>query len=560
MLLELQGENPFKTRAYSHAAQTLRTLERDLGELIETDALSSIPGIGEALNKKITTLYTTGHLDYLNKLRTAVPEEFLTMLRVRGLGAKKIIQLHQQLNIRTLDDLEAACREGRLLTVKGFGKAMQDKILKGIEQLRSSEGLHLYAHVEPEMAALLAHLHPALTAGDTISPTGALRRRCSVIGTLHLLADTDAGGALVDRFAAYVKAESVLEKTDDRCSIRLDNGIEAELHVVSKGVFPFALHHATGSSEHNDALRQWAQKKEMALTGTSLSAKGRPLACNNEASLFAALGLADISPELRENTGEIEAAARGTLPRLIERTDIRGAFHIHTNMSDGANTLEQLAAAAKASGLEYIGIADHSRSAYYANGLSVEQVVRQMLEIDRLNASNIGVHIFKGIEVEILADGRLDYDDEILDRFDFVIAAIHSRFNMPEREMTDRILKALAHPRVTMLAHPTGRLLLSRQAYAVDLTEIIDCAATLGKVLELNAHPERLDLDWRWCKAAKEKGVMIAINPDAHHMSGLEDLRYGVYEARRGWLEAADCLNTRPHEAVQQYLYQKKSI
>ncbi len=560
MLLELQGENPFKTRAYSHAAQTIRMLDQDLGALIDTDALSSIPGIGEALSKKITTLYTTGRLEYLDKLRTTVPEDFLTMIRIRGLGAKKIIQLHKQLNIRTLDELEAACRDDRLLAAKGFGKAMQDKILKGIEQLRRSEGLHLFAHVEPEMAALLSHLQTALADDDSISPTGEYRRLCSVIRDLPLLAASDAHSRIIDHFAAYVKEESVLERTSDRCRIRLDSGIESNLYVVPKDVFSFALHHATGSHAHAEGLRQWAQKKGMFLTENGLTAKGKPVNCRDEEAIFAALGLADIPPELREDTGEIAAAAKGALPRLIERADIRGAFHVHTNMSDGANTLEQLATAAKAAALEYIGIADHSRSAYYAHGLSVEQVVRQIQEIDRLNAADIGVYLFKGIEVEILPDGRLDYDEEILRLFDFVIAAIHSHFSMPEREMTDRISRAMEHPHVTMLAHPTGRLLLSRDPYAVNLAEVIDCAASLGKVLEINAYPDRLDLDWRWCKAAKEKGVLMAINPDVHQASGFDALRYGVNEARRGWLEATDCLNTQSLDAVRQFLvYRKKS-
>ena len=542
VLLELKGESPFKAIAYANAARRLDNLDEDLHELVRRSGLSSLKGIGDALEKKITELVTTGHLDYYEKLRASVPRGTLKCCASPASVRRRSAPCSKRLSIETLGELEYACLENRLVELPGFGARTQEKILTGIGHLKRYKERHLYSEAFAAAESLLGELR---SRRDVISASlaGSIRRGNETVKDIDLLAATTEPEALSRWFAGLPGVENVIGRGDTKVSVGLKAGINCDLRIVSPLEFPFALHHFTGSKEHNVAMRGRAKQLGIKMNEYGLWRGDATIACSSEQDVFTALGLAWVAPELRENTGEIEAAEMGVMPSLVERKDIRGILHIHTTASDGSSSLEAIVAAAKMMGLEYIGITDHSESAFYAGGLTPEAIRRQHEAIDELNRKDPRFHIFKGIEADILPDGRLDYNDAILDSFDFVIAAVHSNFGMPEEEMTARIMKALDNRHTTILAHPTGRLLLAREPYALDLERIIDFAASRGKVIELNANPHRLDLDWHHCKYAKKQGVRIAINPDAHQTEGLEDIRYGVNIARKGWLEAPDIIN-----------------
>ena len=542
VLLELKGESPFKSIAYANAARRLETLEEGLDELVRRGELTSIKGIGDALSKKITELVTTGRLEYYENLRASIPPGHLEMLRIPGLGPKKIRALHEKLAIETLGELEYACMENRLVELPGFGARTQQKILTGIEHLKRYKERHLYSEALIPAEKLLGMLLGA-PGVLTASLAGSIRRGNETVKDIDLLAATGKPEPLSHWFAGLPDVESVTGRGDTKVSVVLRSGVGADLRIVSPQEFPYALHHFTGSKEHNVAMRGRAKQLGIKMNEYGLFQDDVLIPCASEQDVFKALGLAWVPPELRENTGEIEAAETGVMPSLVEAKDIRGILHIHTSASDGSSSLEEIVAAARKMGLEYVGITDHSEAAFYAGGLTPEAVRHQHKAIDAMNRKDPAFRIFKGIEADILPDGRLDYNDATLETFDFVIAAIHSHFGMSEEEMTARILKALENRHTTILAHPTGRLLLAREPYALDLEKIIDAAASRGKVIELNANPHRLDLDWRHCKYAKRQGARIAINPDAHHVSGLEDIRYGLNIARKGWLEAQDIIN-----------------
>jgi len=558
VLLELTGENPFKSRAYSNAARSLERTGEDLSLLAQNGTIFEIEGIGEAIGKKLIELVCTGELAYYEKLKASIPPGHLEMLKISGLGPKKIHVLYQELGITTVGELEYACHENRLADLRGFGKKTQDNILAGIAKLRQYSERRLYDEVWVHAEALLAFLKKN-KAVSAVSIAGSLRRGNETIKDIDILASSVSPEKLAESFAGYAQTASIIARGDTKVSITLQAGINADLRIVTPDEFPYALHHFTGSREHNTAMRGRAKDLGLKMNEYGLFRGEENIRCVNEEEIFAALGLPYIEPELRENMGEIEAAEKGELPRLIEAKDIRGIFHVHTNFSDGAENLENMAVQVKKMGFQYIGISDHSQSAFYAGGLNSEQIVKQHAEIDRLNEKLAPFYIFKGIESDIGPDGSLDYDDEILARFDFVVAAVHSGFKMPEAEMTSRIKKALANPLTTMLAHPTGRLLLSREPYAVNIREIMDTAAGFGKVLELNANPQRLDLDWRNCIPAVKKGVKIAINPDAHSLGGLEHISLGVKIARKGWITKNDCLNCFTLKQVKDYFSRKQS-
>jgi len=558
VLLELKGESPFKSIAYANAARRLESLDEDLDALVSRGALTSIKGIGEALSRKITELVTTGRLEYYEKLKASVPPGHLEMLRIPGLGPKKIRALHEKLSIETLGELEYACMENRLVELPGFGARTQEKILAGIEHLKRYRERRLCSEALAAAEPLLAKLqgHPGVVEA---SMAGSLRRGNETVKDIDLVAAANDPEALSSWFASQPDVESVIARGATKVSVFLKAGINADLRIVSPREYPFALHHFTGSKEHNVAMRGRAKQLGIKMNEYGLFRDDALLTCRSEQEVFAALGLAWVPPELRENTGELEAAETGVMPSLVEMKDIRGIFHIHTTASDGASTLEALVAAAKRMGLEYIGITDHSESAFYAGGLTPEDVRKQHRAIDALNRRDPAFRIFKGIEADILPDGRLDYDEATLGSFDFVIAAVHSHFGMSGEEMTRRILRALENRRTTILAHPTGRLLLAREPYALDLERVIDAAAALGKVIELNANPHRLDLDWRYCKYAKRQGARIAVNPDAHHVEGLADMRYGLSIARKGWLEAPDIINCMGLEEMTTFLEKSRN-
>lgn len=541
-LLDLKGENPFKSRAYFAAARSIEATDEDLSYLIESGQLASLKGIGKALNEKITELVTTGALEYYNTLKASIPQGLVEMLKIQGLGPKKIKILHDKLQITTIGELEYACIENHLIEIPGFGRKTQENILKGIQHYKKYSQRHLYADVIREADNILEKLsqHAAVTHSCI---AGSLRRCRETVKDIDILVATDNSANIADWFEALPQVERVTGRGDTKVSVILTSGINCDLRIVRKAEYPHALQHFTGSSEHNTALRSLAKNAGLKMNEYGLFQSHGCIPCKSETEIYQALGLAYIPPELRENRGEIAAAATGNLPDLVTCSDIRGLLHIHTNDSDGVDSIESLAAAARKMGMEYIGITDHSKTAFYAGGLSWDEVMRQHEHIDLINERDPSLHIFKGIEVEILPDGSLDYADHLLRSFDFIIAAVHSHFGMTEEAMTDRIIKALDNPFPTILAHPTGRLLLAREPYSVNLPHIIDFAARKGKFLELNANPYRLDLDWRFCRHAKKLGVKIAINPDAHSIAGLYDINFGINIARKGWLSASDCIN-----------------
>ena len=556
-LLELTGENPFKSRAYQNAARNLEKSEVDFDELVKENRLTEIEGIGEAISKKLTELIQTGKLEYYEKLKDSVPPGHLEMLKIPGLGPKKIHALYEQLGVKDVGELEYACLENRLVDLKGFGEKTQDNILAGIAKLKVYKERRLYAEVAVEAEVLLEYLKRDKSI-LSISIAGSLRRGNETVKDIDILAASKNPEKLGGHFTSYERIETVTANGETKVSVVLKSGINADLRIVTSAEYPYALHHFTGSKEHNTAMRGRAKDMGLKMNEYGLFRGEKNIKCANEEELFATLKLQFIEPELRENMGEIQAAEKNELPKLVEEKDVRGIFHVHTNFSDGGETLENMARAAREMGLQYIGISDHSRSAYYAGGLQIEDIKKQHELIDKLNEKLKPFHIFKGIEADILPDGSLDYDEKTLARFDFVIAAVHSNFNMPAREMTARLKIALQNKYATMLAHQTGRLLLSREPYAVNLEEVIDTAAKFGKAVELNANAHRLDLDWRHCIYAKRKGVKIAINPDAHQIAGLRDVSFGVKIARKGWLSSEDCLNCMSLVRMKEYLARNK--
>ncbi|MCI0639266.1 MAG: DNA polymerase/3'-5' exonuclease PolX [Gemmataceae bacterium] len=564
-LLELQGENPFRCNAYSRAARAIGQLETSIGDVVAAGQLQEIPGIGETLRDKITTLVTTGHLPFYEDLKSKTPPGLLGMLRLPSVGPKKVKLLYDQLGIDSLEKLKAACEKGDIAGLKGFGQKTQDKILEGIafigqmgERVRLDQALLI-----AEQVLALLKKSPRI---QRIALCGSVRRRRETIKDIDILVSSDAPGPIMDAFVKMPLVQKVVGHGETKSSVivaAVDYSntrvmMNADLRVVTDEQYPFALNYFTGSKEHNVAMRQRAIQYGLKLNEYELAGAKKPIRCKEEADLYKALDLDYVAPELRENTGEIAAAEGHQLPNLVENDDIHGVFHCHTNWSDGADTLEKMAEAARALGYQYLGIADHSQSLTVANGLTPARVKQQHKEIDALNAKFKNFRLFKGIECDILADGKMDYSDEILSSFDYVVASVHSHFNQPEAEMTQRILKAIAHPRVTMLGHATGRLLLRRDGYKVDLEAILQAAAKHGTMVEINANPYRLDLDWIHCKRAKALGVKLVINPDAHATAEIAFTRYGVDVARRGWLEKKDVFNSGTLAQVKKVLEESK--
>ncbi len=556
-LLELQGENKFKVNAYHNGARAVQQLEGDLGEMVRNNKLHGIPGIGDTMREKITALVTTGKLAFYERLKAEIPPGLVQMLRIPGLGPKKVMALRDQLGIDTLDKLRQSCESGAVAKLKGFGVKTQEKILEGLGFIEQVGNRVRIDQAEYVASGLLEGLK-GVPGIERLEVCGSIRRRRDTAKDIDMLALADDAGPIMERFVKLPGVIAVTGQGPTKSSVivqrTLPSGavitMNADLRVVPAANFPFALHYFTGSKEHCIAMRQRAIKHGLKLNEYELAGEGRGVAAKTEADVFAGLGLAFIPPELREDTGEMEAAEKGTLPRLVERGDIKGVFHNHTTYSDGANTLEEMALAARDLGLQYLGIADHSQSLGIANGLKPERLLQQIKEIDKLNKRLDGIRLFKGSEVDILQDGGLDYDDELLAKLDYVVASVHTYFALPKEEMTARIIRAIKHPRVTMLGHATGRLILKRDAYQVDLDRVLEAAAEAGTMIEINADPHRLDLDWVHCKRAKALGVRLVINPDAHSTGGLANYRFGVDVARRGWLEAGNVFNTLGAEDV----------
>ncbi|MBU6182919.1 MAG: DNA polymerase/3'-5' exonuclease PolX [Verrucomicrobia bacterium] len=550
-LLELKGENPFKIRAYTHAARALEVLAEPLEKLIAEERLTGVEGIGKATGEKIAQLAATGRLDYYDHLREEFPPDILTLFEVQGLGGKKIKVLWDSLKVHSITSLERACKKGDVAALPGFGEKTAANILKAIDHMRSHAGEFRYGDVAALAEELLDDLrgHPAVNLAQI---AGSYRRKKEIVRDLDFLVSTKDAEPVMEFFTQHPLVGSVLARGATKSSVILKSGIQCDLRAVSGAEFPFALNYFTGSKEHNVRMRSRALARGWSLNEYRFSAaEGRDLReplpeVFEEVDIYRSLGLDPVEPELREDRGEIEAAEKHKLPRLIEWTNLRGTFHNHTTASDGRSTLEDMVAAGKELGLEYLGIADHSKASFQANGLDEKRLAEQVARIAVLNAEDPGFRIFAGTECDILKDGSLDFPDGVLASLDYVVASIHSSFTMPAPEMTKRIIRAMENPFVTMFAHPTGRLLLGREPYQVDIPAILDAAAATGTWIELNANPRRLDLDWRWWHLAKEKGVKCVINPDAHSTAGLQDLVFGVGIARKGWLTKDDVVNTIP--------------
>jgi DNA polymerase (family 10) len=569
-LLELQAEeNPFKIRAYTNAARSIETWGGNLRELAEQDRLLEIPGVGKAIAGKISELVLTGTSTFYDELRAKFPEKILELFSLPGLGAKKIKALYEKLQVHSIADLAQACSDGRVAELPGFGKTTQEKLAKIIGDRAKNAGSFQLGQVASDAEQLQNDFrsHPAALL---VSIAGSYRRRKEVVRDLDFIVATKEPETITEFFVGHPLVESVIARGATKTSVRLRSGIQADLRVVSSAEYPFALGYFTGSKEHNIVMRNRALQRGWTLNEYRLAPaedgatqKKKRVAekiprVRDETELYRALGLDFVPPELRENCGEFEAAAKGNLPRLIEPGNLRGTFHCHTSASDGRNSPEEMAAAAQELGLQYLGIADHSRSSIQAGGLDAERLRAQVAAIKELNKSFDGFRLFAGVECDILRDGSLDFDDETLSELDYVVASVHSAFQLPEAEMTERIIRAIRHPLVTMLAHPTGRLLLRRPAYAVDIPAILDAAAETGTWIEINAAPKRLDLDWRWWPLAKSKGVKCVINPDAHGVEKLQELWFGVGVARKGWLTKSDVVNTLPLGKIEDALAQKR--
>jgi DNA polymerase (family 10) len=568
VLLELKGENPFKTRAYANAARTVEGLIEPLDRLVAEGRLGGIKGIGEALGEKIATLVRTGRLPYHEELKASVPAGLLEMLQIPSLGPKKVKALYERLGVGSVADLERACRAGRVAGLDGFGEKTQQKILDGIEFRRQYAARHLLieavAVAEPILEALRGH--PAVIRCST---AGSVRRFKEVIGDVDFLVSTREPAAVLDFFTTQSGVTSVSARGETKASVILAGGIQADLRVVSEAEYPFALAYFTGSKEHNIVLRQRAIQRGLRLNEYGLfraQAETRDpalrLECRTEEEIHAALGLAPIPPELREDRGEVEAAEAGVLPRLVDWSDLRGSLHNHSNWSDGRDTLEAIAEQMRGLGFAYWAITDHSKSSFQANGLDATRLRAQLVEVRRINEGlaemGVGFRLLSGIEVDILREG-LDLPDDVLAEVDLVVASLHVAVG-DGAENTRRLIRAAQNRQVHMLAHPSGRLLLEREAYPVDMPAVIEACGATATWIELNCNPYRYDLDWRFWRQARDRGVKCAINCDAHGHAHAGFLRLGAGLARKGWLRREDVVNTLPLSALRAALGVKRAL
>jgi DNA polymerase (family 10) len=558
-LLELKGDNPFKIRAYQNASRILSDLTVSVDEFVANGGLESTKGLGKAIGQKIHEYIDTGKIGYYEELRIAVPDALFELIKIPGLGPKKALLLHEKLNINSIGELEYACRENRLVELPGFGTKTQQRMLEGIEYIKKFQGKFLLADVWQLAEKIAEYLRHQKGIGNA-AVAGSIRRCNEVVRNIDIVVacdDQDAAAAVITGMPGI---EKVITSEPAKVTVVLENGVRVDTYIVPTSGAAAGLLRFTGSSEHYRQLCQLAKNNSYDMDERGIMNKaGQPLVVEREQDVYRLLGLKYIEPELREGLTEIEAAQTERLPKLIGEGDIRGIFHVHTTYSDGSATVPVMAQAAKARGWQYLGVTDHSRTAVYARGLRFETILEQRREIAEFNAANPDVTVLAGIECDILPDGSLDYEDEILADFDFVIASVHSAFRQTEAEMTRRIVKAINNRYVSMLGHPTGRILTAREGYPLDLRTVIKAAADTGTIIEINASPYRLDIDWRWCRQAKELGVLLAINPDAHAVEELADMRYGVAVARKGWLSPEDIINTRDLKTALTLLQRKRA-
>ncbi|MEO1845197.1 MAG: DNA polymerase/3'-5' exonuclease PolX [Akkermansiaceae bacterium] len=559
LLLELKGENPFKIRAYRNGAEVVRTYDGDIVQRAKDEELKGIKGIGDALQQKLHELASTGRLEFHQGLKDQFPEGLFELLDLQGLGPKKVKVLYEELQIASLGGLRRACESGKVGALAGFGTKSEEKILAAIDAHERFSGRFLLSAVAPDAERILDLLrqHSAVSRAEI---AGSYRRGKETVHDLDFLVATPDPSALTEFFAKLDGIQEVLAQGGTKASIRLESGLQCDLRAISNAEWPFALMYFTGSKDHNVELRSRALKQDLTLNEYHLApveGSGRENftpTITEESEIYAELGLQYIEPPLRENRGEFQAAEEGDLPRLVEQDNLRGTFHNHTTASDGRSTLAEMAAAAEELGLAYLGISDHSKSSFQANGLDEERLIAQVQTIRALDETLDGIDLYAGSEVDILRDGSLDFSDDILAQLDYVVASVHASFSLPEKDMTARLIKAMENPHVTMLGHMTGRLLLRREPYAVNHEKIIDCAAETNTVIELNCSSKRMDMDWSWWRRARDRGVKCSINPDAHHVDALQSLHFGVRVARKGWLRREDIVNCLSAKKVRKWL------
>lgn len=548
--LEIKGENPFKIRAYRNVSRVIRDLGKELHQSIaDGEDLMEIQGIGKEIAAKIKSMVETGRLPALDSVKAELPASLPQLLKLPGLGPKRVKHLLDALKIATLDDLIAAAKAGKIRSLSGFGPKMESSLLEAATRRLDTTVRHLRARAAGEVEEILALLKK-VPGVKNLEAAGSYRRGKETVGDLDFLVTARDPAEVMKVFTAMDGIERVLAHGDTKASVLLQNGIQADLRIVPAESYGAALHYFTGSKDHNVATRRRAQQMGLKQNEYGIFKDERQIAGETEEDVFAALMLPWIPPELRENSGELEAAEAGTLPHLIKQGDLRGDLHNHTTWSDGAESIESMARYAALLGWEYLAITDHSKRLTVARGLDEERLAMQIRDIDDLNAAGLGVRILKGSEVDILEDGSLDLSDDMLKQLDVVIVSVHSKFNLPREKQTERILRALDNPYVTLLAHPTGRLLLERDPYELDLDRVLEHIKQRGCFVELNAHPLRLDLNDAYCRKAKEAGVPVVINNDAHSIGDFGHHQHGLMQARRGWLEKKDVVNTLPLEKL----------
>ncbi|MEM7232111.1 MAG: DNA polymerase/3'-5' exonuclease PolX [Planctomycetota bacterium] len=558
-LMEVESDNPFRSRSFRSASRALDAYPGDLGAGVRSGEVQSLKGIGAKIASVIEEIAETGASERHRELLETVPEGVRAMLGIPGLGPKKVRALWKKAEIETIPALVAACEEGRVASLSGFGAKSQEKIIEGIEYLESVAGRYLFPEAEALSLAIVEHLKDC-PAVQGVEAAGSLRRRKELIGDLDFLVSSDDPGVVSDHFLKFEAVASVVVHGSTKTSVRLETGIAADLRVVNETQFPFALAYFTGSKEHNTQMRQRAKDRGLRLNEYGLHGpeEGDSVDCDSESAIYEALDLHYVEPELREGFGEIQLSESNDLPVLLEESQIRGVLHAHSTWSDGRASIQDMAEACRAAGYSYLGITDHSKTAAYAGGLTIERVEKQHAEIDELNAGWDDFRIFKGIESDILPNGDLDYPEEVLAQFDFIVASLHSSLTQPVQEMTDRVVRALENPHTTMLGHATARVLLRREEVALDMDRVLERAAELGVVVEINANPHRLDLDWRHGPRARELGVLTSINPDAHSVAGIRDIRYGVGIARKAGFAAGQVVNTFDIETFAKFIQRRK--
>ena len=561
LILEIKGENAFKIRAYKNGSEIIENYGDDIIQVTKDGKLGELKGIGKALASKIEEIVETGKLTYLDELKLEFPDTYLDLFEISNQGPKKIKKLYDNLQIDSIDKLEASCKNNEISKISGFGKKSVEAILEAISFRKSNSKFFRTGDIAPIAESILEFLRQ-LPQTSQAEIAGSYRRGKEIVHDIDFIVATKLPVEIINEFTMMPEVAQVILKGKTKSSVRLNNGLQCDLRAVKNSEFPFALNYFTGSKAHNVKMRSLAIKNGYSLNEYALNSKTKTNedVINDESDLYKALGLSFIHPALREDQGEVEAAKDASLPNLIQIENLKGTFHNHTTASDGKNSLSEMAEAASDLGLLYLGISDHSKSSVQANGLSDEELLQQVKEIKDFNdRNNNELTIFSGVECDILKDGSLDYNESVLSQLDYCIASVHSSFSMTENEMTKRVIKAIESPHVTMIGHLTGRLLLLRKPYDINVSKIIDACAKNNTIIEINANPRRLDMDWRWWKKAKDKGVKCSINPDAHKIEHFQYLHFGVKIAQKGWLESSDVVNCLPIDEIKKLLKQKST-